>query len=246
MEIEMRIALLVAGVVLLVVLFFLGRIRGRRAARTRKFEDFDFEEESLQSPLDSLDTSGEDADILPDVTHPDEPADEVELQDTEEADSGYQPSLLRPEPEKGTPEEKLVVVHVMAKRPRTFSGSDIVNVVRQFRLEYDDDMRVFHKAVKRRDGKKAMYSIFNAVNPGTFDLDRMKTFETPGISFVLVLPGPEKGLKAFNIMLEAAKRTAERLRGDLLDESHNHLNQQAIARWQEEVQLFSLRHPHES
>ena len=83
----------------------------------------------------------------------------------------------------------------------------------------------------------------NAVKPGTFDQDGMDQFETPGISFVMSLPGPENGLKAFNIMLEAATRASEYLQGDVFDESRSRLSQQTIAHLQEEVQLFSLKHP---
>ena len=71
----------------------------------------------------------------------------------------------------------------------------------------------------------------------------MHEFETPGLSFILSLPGPEEGLRAFNIMLEDARKFSERLNGDLLDESRNRLNPQMTAHLQEDIQLFSLRHP---
>ena len=241
METELRIALLVAGLVLLATLFFLGRFRGRRASRKRKVENFDFEKE----PMNSLDREPDlSVDIL---TSEEEGAadgldNSIEMLPEEELGPGYQPSLLGQESEKQAEVVKLVVVHVMAKRPRLFNGADIIGLVREFGLEYDDDMSVFHKTAKRLGNKKAVYSILNVVKPGTFDLGSMSTFDTPGISFVMSLPGPEKGLKSFNMMIEAAKRTAERLRGDLLDESRNRLNPQAIARMQEDVQLFILKH----
>ncbi len=213
MEVELRIALLVAGLAVLAALYFWGRARGRAAGRQRKkFEDFGFEEEELH---------------------------------TGESGSGYQPSLLGSESEEEAGIGKLIVVHVMAKRPRMFNGAEIVNLAREFELEYDD-MHVFHRKVKRLGDKKAMYSVVNAVKPGTFDLDSMDTFETPGISFVMSLPGPEKGLKAFNIMLEAAKKSAKRLRGDLMDESRSRLSAETISRMQEEVQLYSLKHPNQN
>lgn len=53
---------------------------------------------------------------------------------------------------------------------------------------------------------KAWYSIINMVKPGTFELDTMNGFETPGLSFVMSLPGPEQGLKASNVTLEGAKK----------------------------------------
>ena len=241
METELRMALLVAGLLLLVAVYLWGWSKSRKS-RKRRFENFDFDTDPLPTPPDSGPVPAVDPLEAGPGDEEDAPELEVEEVHEEEEGPGYQPSLLGQEAEKQPTVSKLVILHVMAKRPRTFNGSDIVGIAREFGLEYDQ-MNVFHKKVKRRGGKRAMYSIVNAVKPGTFDLDRMDKFETPGISFVMSLPGPEKGLKAFNIMVEAAKKTAERLRGDLLDESRNRLNSQAITRLKEDVQLFILKHP---
>ncbi len=241
METELRIALLVAGLALLVAVYLWGWSKSRKS-RKRKFENFDFDTDPLPTPPDSGPVPAVDPLEVGLLDEEDVPEPEVEEVHEEETGPGYQPSLLGQEAEKQPEVSKLVILHVMAKRPRMFNGSDIVGIAREFGLEYDQ-MNVFHKKVKRRGGKRAMYSIVNAVKPGTFDMDRMDKFETPGISFVMSLPGPEKGLKAFNIMMEAAKKTAERLRGDLLDESRNRLNPQAITRMKEDVQLFILKHP---
>lgn len=242
METELRMALLVAGLALLVAVYLWGWSKSRKS-RKRKFENFDFDTDPLPTPPDSGPVPA--VDPLEAVLEDEEDAPELEIEEVleeEEKGPGYQPSLLGQEAEGQPTVSKLIILHVMAKRPRMFNGTDIVGIAREFGLEYDQ-MNVFHKKVKRRGGKRAMYSIVNAVKPGTFDLDRMDKFETPGISFVMSLPGPEKGLKAFNIMMEAAKKTAERLRGDLLDESRNRLNAQAITRMKEDVQLFILKHP---
>ena len=130
----------------------------------------------------------------------------------------------------------------MARRPHKFNGKAILNFCKELDLELDD-LFIFNKNVERFSGKKALYSIVNMVKPGTFDADGMHEFETPGLSFILSLPGPEEGLRAFNIMLEDARKFSERLNGDLLDESRNRLNPQMTAHLQEDIQLFSLRHP---
>ena len=204
METELRMALLVAGLLLLVAVYLWGWSKSRKS-RKHKFENFDFDTDPLPTPPDSGPVPAVDPLEAGPGDEQDVPELEVEEVHEEEEGPGYQPSLLGQEAEKQPTVSKLVILHVMAKRPRTFNGSDIVGIAREFGLEYDQ-MNVFHKKVKRRGGKRAMYSIVNAVKPGTFDLDRMDKFETPGISFVMSLPGPEKGLKAFNIMVEAAKR----------------------------------------
>ncbi len=242
MEIELRIGLFFAGLAVLVLLYFLTRSK-KRKTRRKEFEDFNFDKEGLINPLDTemnpeIESVGP-VRVIRD--NPNYPGDRVETSDTEESAPQVSDRGAQAEDTQDAKEQKLVVLHVMARRPRTFKGTSIIDLTRELDLEYDG-MRIFHKKVKRLSGRKAIYSVMNAVKPGTFDQDGMDQFETPGISFVMSLPGPENGLKAFNIMLEAAKRASEYLQGDVFDESRNRLSQQTIAHLQEEVQLFSLKH----
>ncbi|MCY3802895.1 MAG: cell division protein ZipA [Gammaproteobacteria bacterium] len=240
MVIELRIGLIVAGLAVLVMLYYFTRAK-KRKTRRKEFEDFDFDKDDLLNPLDA-DLGSEIESVGPVRViqqNPDYPGDRVEMPDSEESTASQDEQTGE---EGASEEKKLVVLHVMARRPEAFKGTGIMDLVRELDLEYDD-MRIFHKKVKRLSGRKAMYSILNAVKPGTFDLDNMDQFETPGISFVMSLPGPENGLKAFNIMHEAAKRASEYLQGEIFDESRNRLSQQTVAHLQEEVQLFSLKHP---
>ena len=155
-----------------------------------------------------------------------------------------QPSLLDvAEPASPTKQvEKLVILHVMARRPQKFTGKAILALCKEVDLELDD-LNIYNKNVDRFSGKRAVYRLVNMVKPGVFDASNMYQFETPGLSFILSLPGPEEGLRAFNLMLEDAKKFSERLNGDLLDESRNRLNPQMTAHLQEDIQLFSLRNP---
>lgn len=240
MVIELRIGLLLAGLAVLVMLYFFTRAKTRKTRR-KEFEDFNFDKDDLPNPLDAgLDSETESVGPVRVIQeNPDYPGDRIEAPDSKESTARQD----GPAGEEGASgEKKLVVLHVMARRPEAFRGTSIMDLVRELDLEYDD-MRIFHRKVKRLSGRKAVYSILNAVKPGTFDRDNMDQFETPGISFVMSLPGPETGLKAFNIMHEAAKRAAEYLQGEIFDESRNRLSQQTVAHLQEEVQLFSLKHP---
>lgn len=240
MVIELRIGLIVAGLAVLVMLYFFTRAK-KRKTRRKEFEDFDFDKDDLLNPLDA-DLGSEIESVGPvRVVQPNPDYDDDGIEGTDSKESTASQDEQTGE-EGASEEKKLVVLHVMARRPQAFKGTGIMDLVRELDLEYDD-MRIFHKKVKRLSGRKAMYSILNAVKPGTFDLDNMDQFETPGISFVMNLPGPENGLKAFNIMHEATKRAAEYLQGEVFDESRNRLSQQTVAHLQEEVQLFSLKHP---
>ena len=242
MEVELRIALIIIGIIALVALYFFGR--SSRIQHLKEDEDFDFQTNDFPDPLELDDPLESDINI--DIK--DELSDISEMVREDIAESPrvsgktlkHQPSLLDEKPKEAPQEEKLVVLHVVARRPDRLKGNGIVNLSKELDLEYDD-MHVFHKKIERYSGKRSIYSVVNMVKPGTFDLSEMDEFETPGVSFVMNLPGPEEGLKAFNIMLEAAKQFADRLDGDLLDESRSMLSPQTIAHLQEDVQLFSLK-----
>lgn len=136
--------------------------------------------------------------------------------------------------------QMIVVFHVIAREPEMFTGPMIEQMMSELQLEHGD-MGVYHYNVQRLDKKHSVYCVANMLKPGTFDLDSMETFTTPGLTFILQLPGPEDELKAFNIMTEHAQRLAAFLNGDLIDENRNPVSKQSISSYKEQVQLFGLR-----
>ena len=136
--------------------------------------------------------------------------------------------------------EMLVIMHVKAPSGRPFTGPVIQKMMRELGLEYGD-MGVYHYNIERLNRKQSVFSVLNMVKPGNFIPDQMDTFTTPGLTLLLQLPGPEEGLKSFNIMLNAAERLATFMNGTLLDENRTALSRQNISHLKEQVQLFSLR-----
>jgi cell division protein ZipA len=259
MELELRIALLLIGLAAIVAMYFFGK--SKRALIKREDDEYNFETSDLPDPLEldrALELSDDlkqEVDAISEEGAIDAVGDDISnlvREDIAESPRitvpkdkpsfSHQPSLLDSEPEPSEQVEKLVILHVIARRPQKFNGKAILNLSKELELELNNSY-IFNKNVERFSGKKALYSVVNMVKPGTFDADGMHEFETPGLSFILSLPGPEEGLRAFNIMLEDARKLSERLNGDLLDESRNRLNPQMTAHLQEDIQLFSLRHP---
>jgi cell division protein ZipA len=256
MELEMRIALLSIGVITIALLYFFGK--SKHAKNKLEDEEFNFANKDLPDPLeidqvleldkdlesdyDNNDVSGTLGNELSKLVREDIAESPRASISKEKPSFKFQPSLLDDDPEPPKVEEKLVVLHVMARRPQKFSGKGIESLTKELDLELDE-MQIFNKYVDRFSGKKSLYRMVNLVKPGTFDKELINEFETPGLSFVLHLPGPEEGLRAFNIMLSDAKRFAERLNGDLFDESHSRLSPQMTAHLQEDIQLFSLKNP---
>ena len=136
--------------------------------------------------------------------------------------------------------QMLLVFHVVAHQANKFTGPMIKQMMSELGLEYGP-MGAYHYNVERFNKKHSVYCIVNMLKPGSFELQTMDQFKTRGLTLILQLPGPEDGLKSFNIMLAHAQRLAAFLNGDLLDENHNPVSQQSISSYKEQVQLFGLR-----
>ncbi len=253
MELELRIALLLIGLASIAALYFFNK--SKRAIHRREDDEFNFSNNEIPDALEIDQALELEQDLVAQSVQLNDAGDELSnmlREDIAEAPRiqvpsdkpslKHQPSLLDKDPEPPKIEEKLVILHVMARRPQKFNGFGIERITKELELELDES-QIFNKNVERFSGKKALYHMVNMVKPGTFDLCKMNEFETPGLSFILNLPGPEDGLRAFNIMLADAKRFAEGLNGDLLDESRSRLSPQMTAHLQEDIQLFSLKFP---
>ena len=150
MELELRIALLLLGLAAIVALYFFGR--SKRAVLKREDEEFNFESTAVTDPLeldealelgDDLidDADGDVSDELGDIgnlVHEDA-AESPRIEIPKDKPSlNHQPSLLDEEPHAPKTEEKLVVLHVMAKRPQKFTGVGILGLIKELDLELDN------------------------------------------------------------------------------------------------------------
>lgn len=129
--------------------------------------------------------------------------------------------------------QKIVTVRIVARDKKFFAGDELVISMRGIGLRHGK-FGIFH----RYDGADESVAIFSAaslVEPGSFDLQNIKVQEIPGISLFLVLPGPIDSVKAFDLMLAAARTLTQSLHGELLDESGSTLSIQRERYLREEI-----------
>jgi cell division protein ZipA len=149
-------------------------------------------------------------------------------------------SALAEEPSVGG-EQLIMVLNVMAKQGHRFHGLDILNAMRDLEFEFGD-MNLFHAYVDQSNKTRPLCSIANTVEPGTFNIEHIAEMETPGLSFFMQLPGPMEDRRAFERMLQLARALAEKLGGDLCDESRNLLTLQNIGHMKDKVEAFHFKH----
>jgi len=146
----------------------------------------------------------------------------------------------RQSPQETGPVLEVIVFHLIARRPDRFDGQDMLRLLLENGLRYGD-MHIFHRH-RDVDGREQLeFSVANAVEPGTFDIDTMEEEQFAGITFFMKLPGPRDPLASLERMLTAGRRLAEGMDGDLKDEQHSVLTPQTMEHLRQRVQEFERR-----
>lgn len=143
----------------------------------------------------------------------------------------------------GTPDpeaiDEVLVINVLA-RGGEYAGPDMLQILLSCDLRHGR-MNIFHRH-EQPGGKGAVqFSVANLVEPGTFDLDGIAGFSTPGLCFFMTLPGPKAPLRAFDYMVETAQCLVRNLGGELRDEAHSVMTPQTLEHCRERIREFERR-----
>ncbi|AKX44280.1 hypothetical protein AKN87_03620 [Thiopseudomonas alkaliphila] len=161
------------------------------------------------------------------------------------ADKEDEPSFSATEAEAAAskkalePSEVLVII-VLARSPLGFKGPDLLQSILSNGLRYGD-MDIFHRYTNMTGHGDTLFSMANAVAPGTFDLETINDFKTPAVSFFMQLPGPSAPAEAFELMLEAATHLATSLGGDLKDDQASVLTTQTVEHYRQRIANFEFK-----
>ncbi|MCG6886223.1 MAG: cell division protein ZipA [Proteobacteria bacterium] len=137
-------------------------------------------------------------------------------------------------------EPLIVVLNVMARSGKKFHGLDILNAVVDLGMKYGD-MNLFHAYTVEEPGALPLCSLANTMEPGTFNIEHMAELETLGLSLFMQLPGPLDGPTAFERFLQLGRTLAERLDGELCDETRSVLTLQTIGHLKEKIETWRFK-----
>lgn len=158
------------------------------------------------------------------------------------------PTLLNPfdeqdvsidsEPESDTDDyEEILIIHVVARNQEGFKGPALLQSILESGLRFGA-MDIFHRHESMTGNGDKLFSMANALNPGTFDLDDMDLFSTRAVCFFMGLPGPRNSRQAFDLMIAAARKLAKELDGDLKDDHRSVLTAQTIEHYRQRIADF--------
>ena len=173
---------------------------------------------------------------------PPEPVVEATQQDLF---SGQAPQEDEAQPEAEASRQKeileVIVLHMVANPGVRIPGRELLRQLLEQGLRFGE-MNIFHRHRQTASGSdELLFSMANALEPGTFDIDSMEDNEFRAVTFFLKLPGPARPLDALDRMLSSARKLADGLDADLRDEQHSVLTPQTIEHLRQRVQDFERR-----
>ena len=120
-------------------------------------------------------------------------------------------------------DERIIVFYIVAG-DAGFTGTELLAALQDAGLRYGD-MKIFHYRGQGDEFKqRALFSVANIHEPGTFDIENMATITTDGLAMFMCLPAPIGGDIAFEIMLDCARRLASQLDAGLQNDKHEVLD----------------------
>ena len=233
---ELRIGILVAGLILLAAIWYFGTRPRKGQGRKRTGDERGADGGRMEPTLG--------AQIERELAESPDGAGDAAVQTEMELLDGTV-GAVSPNSELGKRVsddfDKIVTLYIAAKAGQVLRGPDIVVAAEKAGLTYGH-MNVFHRLVESHPERGPIFSVANIRKPGSFEMGEIQALETPAIAFFLTLPAPVSALDAWDAMLPAAQRMAELLDGVVLDESRNALGRQRIAGLRDEMRAWDREH----
>jgi len=149
-----------------------------------------------------------------------------------DAEAGLEGPEIPPEGE-----QLIIALRLRARSPAGFNGNDLIKAFSAESLEFGK-FGAFHSLDERR---RSRFLVASLVEPGSFEIAKMHELSCPGVSMFMVLPGPREPLTALDAMFVCARRLAERLDADVLDDKGNALTMQQAGWLREQVVEYHRR-----
>lgn len=131
---------------------------------------------------------------------------------------------------------KIVTLHVVAAQNTLIDGEQLLDVFDRRGYHYGD-MNIFHSM----HNGDTVFSIAKMVEPGSFDIDDLESFVTPGITLILQLPGPVPADVSFEVLISEAFEMANELNANVLDGDRNTLSKQTLQHMREGIYEYMHR-----
>ncbi|MCF6194830.1 MAG: cell division protein ZipA [Kangiellaceae bacterium] len=126
-----------------------------------------------------------------------------------------------------------------------YTGRDFLPILLSQGLRHGD-MGIFHRHQKHANVSikapgPVLFSLANAIAPGTFNVDNLDRFQTPALTLFMTLPGPKDAQIAYSAMVKTARLIVTELGGVILDESQSAYSEQTHNHRLDQIQEYNRK-----
>ncbi|WP_160061275.1 cell division protein ZipA [Psychromonas sp. L1A2] len=133
---------------------------------------------------------------------------------------------------------ELFIFNVAAREGKRLGGHELLQFFLTSGFRYGD-MNIFHRHEHSNGTGEVLFSIANMMAPGTFDVDYMEQFNSPGISFFFTAPNHKISVnKSFDMMLRAVEQVAEEFDCEVLNEKRELFTQEQFIEYRKRLEKY--------
>lgn len=137
-------------------------------------------------------------------------------------------------------EPEVIAISVTMPEGQYMSGAALLPSLLTLGLRFGD-MDIFHRHQDNAGNGAVTFSLANMLKPGTFDLDRMETFATKGVTLFMTLPNEGDAFEVFEQLLSSAKHLAKEFNGQLLDSQRSVMTKQTEQHYLTRIREFERK-----
>lgn len=130
----------------------------------------------------------------------------------------------------------IVVLNVLTDSER-IKGQELLEFLMENEMSYGE-MEIFHKLDNQGE---VLFSLANAIEPGTFDLSDIDESEIQGVTLFLQIDGANQVERIFDDMLELARRISEKFSSQIFDGTRSALTQQTIGHIRQNIREMKFK-----
>ena len=130
----------------------------------------------------------------------------------------------------------IIVLNVLTDSER-IKGQELLEFLMENEMSYGE-MEIFHKLDNQGE---VLFSLANAIEPGTFDLSDIEEFEIQGVTLFMQIDGANQAERIFDDMLELARRISEKFSSQIFDGTRSALTQQTIGHIRQNIREMKFK-----